>query len=173
MDGSSASFPVVRLRAASELRRFLCMLACSTAILVIAPATAQVRDPGIGMVPHTSNESWYSPEQAERGELSYNQHCARCHGVELEGVIGYAPALVGHTFWNRWGGRGLDRLFHFTKGLMPLDRPASLADDTYADILAFMLQENGLPPGAVDLPPDTEQIGRLTIPTEAPDQQAR
>ena len=35
---------------------------------------------------------------------------------------------------------------------MPLDAPGSLSREAVADVVAFILRENGFPPGAADLP---------------------
>jgi S-disulfanyl-L-cysteine oxidoreductase SoxD len=112
-----------------------------------------------------THQRWYTEAQAERGEEEYNAHCARCHGVDLAG-IGPNPPLVGSTFLNRWEGRSVERLFHYTRTMMPLDNPGALEDDTYIRITAYTLQANGFPPGDEALPLDTDQLGQLVISRE-------
>jgi mono/diheme cytochrome c family protein len=51
--------------------------------------------------PQEPDEGWYSDEQARRGREAYDQHCARCHGDDLEG-IGGNPALSGEQFLEHW-----------------------------------------------------------------------
>jgi len=40
------------------------------------------------------------------------------------------------------------------KAKMPPDRPGQLTDDDYADLIAYVLSENGYQPGDKELPPD-------------------
>lgn len=111
-----------------------------------------------------SHEGWYTEEQADRGEEEYARHCARCHLVGLDGVIGFSPSLVGPEFLARWEGSSLHRLFHWVRTMMPLDDPASLHDETYLDILAHVLRANGLPAGEVELRPSAGQLSRMALP---------
>jgi hypothetical protein len=46
---------------------------------------------------------------------------------------------------------------------MPLDHPGSLSDKAKTDILAFIMQENGFPPGSRDLPPDRASMETIQI----------
>ena len=47
---------------------------------------------------------------------------------------------------------------------MPQDRPGRLGDETYADILAYILQENGTDAGSSELPSDPEALLALAPP---------
>ena len=40
------------------------------------------------------------------------------------------------------------------KAKMPPDRPGQLNDETYADMIAYILDENGYKPGDKELPAD-------------------
>ena len=46
---------------------------------------------------------------------------------------------------------------------MPPLRPASLPDDQYAEIIAYILQVNGLVAGDADLPRDLTTLGGMII----------
>lgn len=134
-------------------------------LLALAFGVAQERELGYGAQPRAT-EGWYTEEQAARGEEAYERHCARCHGVELEGIDAYAPPLAGEAFRQRWQGDGLDTLFHYTRSMMPLDAPSTLPDDVYVDVLAHVLAANGLPAGSRQLRPETGQLGKLRFPAE-------
>lgn len=144
------------------------------AVLALALASggggAQSREPGFGVETVAPKGGWYTEAQAERGSEAYTLHCVRCHGVELEGVIGFSPQLSGPSFLNRWGEQPIERLFHYTSALMPLDMPGILTRGTYADILAYIVQENGFPPGREELRPDRHQMGRTILPAEPPEE---
>jgi cytochrome c len=111
----------------------------------------------------------YSAAQAERGKHRYSGPCASCHGQALEGghIFGSrtrtAPALRGEAFLSHWTGHSVGDLFTQIATSMPLDHPGSLSDEVNTDILAFILQENGFPPGSRDLPADMAAMERIQI----------
>ena len=83
--------------------------------------------------------------QVAQGQAIYARRCAHCHGVDGEGKMG--PRLVGaeHTL----SGYGTaDRLYDYTRRVMPADRPGRLLEVEYWAVLAYLLDANGLlPPG--------------------------
>ena len=90
----------------------------------------------------------FTAEQASRGNTAYNTNCAVCHRPDLAGGGGVeGRALVGTRFWQSWGEDALTSLFSVIRERMPASRPGSLSQDTYLDILAYILQRNELPPG--------------------------
>jgi S-disulfanyl-L-cysteine oxidoreductase SoxD len=92
----------------------------------------------------------YTAAQAERGHVAYETHCIGCHeGQEADG-----PELTGKVFLDRWREDRLAPLFTFIRTTMPGNRPGSLDDRTYADIVAFVLEANGLPAGQRELTPE-------------------
>jgi hypothetical protein len=99
----------------------------------------------------------YTPAQALRGEAAYTRSCSGCH----EGQDADGPLLAGKLFLDRWREDSLDSLFTFVKTTMPGSAPASLAPQIYADVIAFLLEANGLPAGARELTP--EAIGRIQL----------
>jgi len=92
----------------------------------------------------------YTIEQAARGQDGYRDHCRSCH----EGTDQDGPNLKGADFVDRWRGDRLNVLFAQIKTNMPGNRPGSLSESTYIDILAFLLSENGLPAGGGELTAD-------------------
>jgi hypothetical protein len=46
---------------------------------------------------------------------------------------------------------------------MPQTKPQSLSDDLYIDIVAFLLDANGMPSGTTDLPADPATLKLITI----------
>ncbi len=105
--------------------------------------------------------SLYTSEQAQRGQASYAESCALCHGQNLDdGGQAGGPPLRGVMFQSQWGGGDVATLFTFIRNGMPANNPAGLSDATYADIVAYILQSNGYTSGDTELPPDlAAQVG--------------
>ena len=57
------------------------------------------------------------------------------------------PTLLGEEFLEGWDGEVLAELMFFMKDEMPEDNPGGLSEEEYMDVLAYLLQENGYPPG--------------------------
>jgi nitrate/TMAO reductase-like tetraheme cytochrome c subunit len=88
---------------------------------------------------------WYTVEQAAAGAKLFEQSCAACHGATLEG--GGGPALSGATWKQSFGGAKLLRVWGEIKGPMADYAGATFTTQQSLDILAFLLQQNGLPAG--------------------------
>jgi mono/diheme cytochrome c family protein len=87
----------------------------------------------------------YTAAQAAAGKTAFDADCAVCHGNTLRnGTMG--PPLAGEAFDAMWAGRSVRALFDSAK-TMPPASPGSLSDDTYASILAYVLQVNGYAAG--------------------------
>ncbi len=101
----------------------------------------------------------YTQAQAERGALAYGANCRGCHMEDLGGQ-GEAPALKGNAFMDRWRDYSLQPLLSLIKTEMPPLRfrtpgTPKLNDETYADILTYLLLANDFPPGTRELTLDT------------------
>jgi mono/diheme cytochrome c family protein len=106
-----------------------------------------------GVPPKSVWEGIYTDAQAERGKASYEQQCSFCHLSDLSGQ-GFAPPLVDDAFTQRWTDGNVGDLFTIVKVTMPQDKPQSLKDVEYADIVAHILKSNKFPAGAQELPAD-------------------
>ena len=99
----------------------------------------------------------FTAEQSSLGKVAYSRTCARCHMPDLGGTPD-APPLSGNRFLDTWGSRTTKQLFDFVMGAMPPGGPLVNGDieaDTYAAILAYVLQSNGASPGETPLEPST------------------
>src|SRR5712691_9387505 len=55
----------------------------------------------------------YTQAQAQQGQAAYVEHCASCHGRNLDdGAFG--PPLKGVDFREKWGSPSAEGLFSFT-----------------------------------------------------------
>lgn len=105
----------------------------------------------------------YTASQADEGREVYRQHCASCHGTNLDDGA-YGPPLTGADFRQKWGGRSVDALVTYTSERMPPTQPGSLGDVRYAQIVAYLMRENGAPPGPKELPSDPSALAALAPP---------
>ncbi len=94
---------------------------------------------------YADGSGWYTAPQVSQGRWEFSQKCAVCHGAQLQG--GGAPALKGTAFNQRWNGKKLSDFYNFVHSDMPLGLGASLPSQEYADIVAFLLAQSGLPAG--------------------------
>ncbi len=115
-------------------------------VLVVTPACLAGAANGVA----AANAGAYSKAQAAAGAKAYALNCARCHGAKLQGMAG--PPLKGPSAPIQ-GIRNVGYVYHFVSTQMPLDKPRSLSPATYAEIVAFILQQNGHPAGPHVLTP--------------------
>lgn len=101
----------------------------------------------------TTLDGVYTEEQALRGAEVTEAVCRECHDDE---------EFVG-AFIRSWAGASVAALFDDIYSLMPEDQPGSLPVQQYADVIAYILQLNGLPPGEVELGAARESLERVLI----------
>ena len=118
------------------------MLSAAAVVAALWPFVAAA-DEGAG---------WYTREQAANGHLQYVPKCGVCHGADLKG--GGAPELKGAGFAAKWNGKPLADLYTYTRQQMPKGNGDSLPAQDYADIVAYMLSQNGIPAGTTKLAAD-------------------
>ena len=114
----------------------------------------------------------YTAEQTRRGEASYLQACAGCHGTALEGGD-MTPPLVGGAFTSNWNDLTVGDLFERIRTTMPLDNPGRLSRTQTADVIAFVLKANDWPAGATELPADSPALKQIRIVAVKPPSQAQ
>lgn len=101
----------------------------------------------------TTKERVYSAAQAARGEQTYMSSCVSCH----------PPATYKGAVFLNWQGRSMGDLLDFLQEKMPKNDPGSLSAKEYAQVMAFLLKLNGMPPGRADLPSDAGALNKITI----------
>ena len=97
----------------------------------------------------SSSGGWYTSQQAAAGAKAYRKSCASCHGDTLQGGMG--PVLVGKPFWQAYGGKKASTLWSSVHTQMPMMAPNSVPAKNSINIMAFLLQKNGVPAGATPL----------------------
>jgi mono/diheme cytochrome c family protein len=112
---------------------------------------ADAASPAIG--PFTQN-------QVTAGRNAFLTHCSGCHGPYLLGNSG--PPLAGAPFLEDWAGKSTGQLFRFASSNMPLNAAGTLPEDTYLNLVAFILAVNGARPGAAAFAGDSDvRIGSI------------
>ena len=139
---------------ANRLRHYPLTVCCL--LLFAAPAIAQDQS----LAP-----AGFTAEQAAQGEREYNEQCAICHGYSLEGFE-LAPSLSGNFFSRRWGDKPIEALAANLQR-MPPTVAGGLGARVYSQILAYMLQQNGVTAGATALPEALADLGDLMVPAQA------
>jgi cytochrome c5 len=110
----------------------------------------------------------YTEAQARRGEAIYPSVCGRCHGYKLDGApddpdMFPTPPIAGPKFLRKWNGASLATLFEYTRTTMPEINPASLSDQEFVALIAYMLSFSGTPPGSVELEPDILSLAEIEL----------
>jgi mono/diheme cytochrome c family protein len=93
----------------------------------------------------------YTAEQAKQGQTAYLQYCVTCHKPDL---LGIEAAMKGEPFMERRREDNLETLFLDMKATMPRNNPGGLPDQTYTDIISYLLQSNDMPAGKTELKPE-------------------
>ena len=134
---------------------------CYAAVLIVAGATvAMTARPSAAQEPHPPA---FTTAQVDRGKAIYIKNCQDCHGSTLDnGEFGGAP-LKGSYFRQHWGSGDVGALVGYMSSLMPPDRPGQLSPQSYADIAAFLLVNNGYAPGSEELPLDPDAQRKMTM----------
>jgi len=140
-------------------RRHLCGAALATIAglaLAATSVTAQQKAKNV-------RDGVFTADQALRGRSGYDGVCARCHGVPLTGSEGNGPTLKGPAFLAHWDKDTLGSLYTKIRDTMPAGSPGTLTDEVKLQILAYVLQQNGFPAGASDLPGDVNALEEIAI----------
>jgi cytochrome c len=114
---------------------------------------------GVALFASQTRAYAFTEVQARTGTRIYAQQCARCHGTYLEGKDNAyrglrAPTLLGSSALpcqprayqklRQQPFRTLRDVYAFVSATMPAEQPASLSAGEYWDVLAFILQANGI-----------------------------
>lgn len=130
-------------------------LAVAATLLAIAPgrSSAQARSSGPGPASYTT-------QQAEAGQMVFDEICARCHSGDLTG--GEGPPLVGPPLLYNWGGQNIAGLIRFVRINMPMSAPGTLDDEQAVNVIAYVLSRNRVAAGSAPL--TATSTGVLIVP---------
>jgi len=89
--------------------------------------------------------------------------CANCHGASVDDG-NCAPPLRGAAFLNKYTGKPAADLSTHVSAKMPAANPGSLDGADYAQIIAYVLQQNGYATGRKEFAPEAAALASVTIP---------
>lgn len=155
--GKMIKFNIIYVQIYSDGDKFMFninkgLFACALSGLILLSGTAFAQDEPLAT---------FTEAQVERGLIEYRASCMDCHGPNLDDGEFGGPPLKGMSFRGKFFDQPVDTLFYFTQSTMPQDRPGRLSEQTYADLIAYILSHNGMVPGDVELPADPEALGEL------------
>jgi quinoprotein glucose dehydrogenase len=90
----------------------------------------------------TRPDGAYRKEQAKLGQAAYDNKCSECHDG---GIMG--PELWGSAFSSDWRNKKVRALYDLIAKTMPADNPGTLSETEILNLVAYLLQANGFPPG--------------------------
>lgn len=88
----------------------------------------------------------FTEGQADRGDTAFDEVCADCHTTS---------EFRGRTFQSNWGRRTVYSFFRTIRSTMPDDNPGGLEEQTYLDVVSYILRLNGHAAGASELTPES------------------
>ena len=117
---------------------------------------------GIKVARKTTWDGVFTAAQAERGKQNFLAgRCGGCHKLDLSGERG--PALKGDDFLAHWENGSIVTLFDKIRETMPPNGANEVTDDAKADIVAYLLQQNGYPAGKVELRAEADSLGIIDL----------
>ena len=111
----------------------------------------------------------YTSAQAARGKELFGNNCAKCHGETLAGMD-EIPPLQGPHFMADWETQSIADLVQRIHNTMPMDNPGALSAASSTDVVAYLMQQNGIPAGDADLPVDASMQSQIRIDPTKPAQ---
>jgi mono/diheme cytochrome c family protein len=102
----------------------------------------------------------YTADQADKGKALFQENCSKCHGVTLDGND-EIPALKGSHFMADWESQTVTDLINRVHTTMPMDDPGKLSTPSATLVVAFLLQQNGMPAGSAELTEGTAATARI------------
>lgn len=112
----------------------------TTGAIALVPATepnASAPAPAAGI---------FSEAQADRGRTAFDEVCSDCHTTS---------EFRGRTFQSNWGRRTVYSFFRTIRSTMPDDNPGGLDEQTYLDVVSYILRINGHGAGATEMTADS------------------
>jgi len=128
------------------------MIVIAASVAAAAPARAQEAPA------RTTFSGVYSEKQATVGKDLYGALCQGCHTE---------ASHTGPVFQSSWIGKPLWELFHYVQTQMPKTEPASLNEEQYGQVVAYLLKLNAMPAGDADMPTDSVVLKTIRFDTVA------
>ena len=157
-------------RSKAAFSAVLCGVAAAALIGFESPANLRAQAPAAGKGRGGRGggppaDALFTSAQAIAGRAVYQRNCANCHGAKVDD--GMAPPLRGAAFLGKYAGKPAADLFIFVSTQMPKSNPASLTGPEYAQVIAYVLQQNNFATGRKEFASDAAALASVTIPAPA------
>lgn len=96
----------------------------------------------------------YTDSQAVRGGQWFAARCQSCHP---------SRDMSSPDFKVRWGGLTALDLYRIISTTMPQNEPGTLSRRAYADIVAYLMQLNGIQAGSIPLAADSTALAAARL----------
>jgi cytochrome c len=136
-----------------QFKPAICILS-GLAILAVAAISQDVT--------RNASDGVFTVEQAKRGQASFGDNCAVCHGDALDGSES-APSISGDEFKLAWGGHNVGELVDHIQKTMPPGQTGKLSREADTDLAAYILSVNKFPAGTTELPSNAELLKQIRI----------
>ncbi len=163
-DSGARSKMTFKLRKEDDARNIFAYLAALDPEFSIDSASEDIPKPAMEteQVPVAIQVS-YASDQAVRGEKRYKKDCLECHGDDLKGGLNGGAPLRGLAFGKKYfDTMPASVMFEYMSATMPPNAPGRYSENTYAELMAYILKRNGFRAGA-PLPTDLDALDRMTI----------
>ena len=100
----------------------------------------------------TTNDGVYTKKQADAAKAQFDKICADCHPFTVAGKKKVKDVPLGEDpFYTNWTGRPVAEMITTIALTMPNDGSAVVSEAEAADLVAYILQQNGFKPGEAPL----------------------
>ena len=107
----------------------------------------------------TTNDGIYTKEQADGARAQFDKICAECHSFTVATKKKPKDKPLGDDpFFEEWTGRPISELVSLIHMTMPDDGSADVTEEEAANLVAYVLQQNGYPAGSAPLAKDSAAI---------------
>lgn len=131
--------------------RFRILAATSFVVWIGGLALADT-DTGARTSQKSTNDGVYTKAQAVGAQKQFDRICADCHPFTVAARKKPKDLPLGdEPFFESWSGRPLSEMITLIALTMPNDGSATITDAEAADLVAFILQQNGYPAGSKPL----------------------
>jgi cytochrome c553 len=135
------------------------MLMAVALLFLLANSVTQAQQTGA----KSTASGVFTAAQAKSGEAAFQAKCATCHGADLHSTEPEAPDLTEAAFRFGWQGKTIANRYETIRSSMPYGNAGSLDDQTYIDIVAYILAFNGIPSGSQKLEPDVAALEKIVV----------
>lgn len=118
------------------------LLVCAAGVWLAAAAGSAAQKQS------TTNDGIYSKKQADAAKEQFDKVCADCHPFTVAGKKKPKDVPLGEDpFYDNWTGRPVSQMITTIALTMPNDGSAVVTEEEAANLVAYILQQNGFVAG--------------------------